>query len=168
MNLKRIDKIHSLNDLPKLKYTAVKIDGKVFLSGAFIKRKTLFNFDHFGILYGVDHKGTCWVIENNQNGVECVTFRDFMSGGNDFTIINNSKNIYFYKNIIERALKISEKAYDVWNFNCEHFVNYAVYSKAFSKQKEDAELFIKDILKIGMIYGLVSLGMSIFDKRTQK
>lgn len=168
MNLKRIDKIHSLNDLPKLKYTAVKIGKKVFLSGAIIKRKTLFNFDHFGILYGVDHKGTCWIIENNQNGVQCVTFRDFMSEKDDFTIINSSKNIYFYKNVIERAMKVSEKAYDLLNFNCDQFVNYAVYGKAFSKQKEDAELFIKDILKIGMIYGLVSLGMSILDKRTQK
>ena len=63
-------------------------------------------------------------------------------------------------------MKVSEKAYDLLNFT-HQFVNYAVYGKAFSKQKEDAELFIKDILKIGRIYGLVSLGMSILDKRTK-
>jgi hypothetical protein len=43
-------------------------------------KNSLGAYKHFGFVYGFDVDDTLWVIENNINGVECITYRDFLQG----------------------------------------------------------------------------------------
>jgi hypothetical protein len=119
-------------------------------TGSLIKRpikSTLGLYKHFGIIYGFDKNNTLWIIENNINGVECVTLRDFLQNQSDFRIEHNM-NENTCNEIIERAVSRGGITYDARTNNCEHFVNYCLNKNHSSIQVDNTEIAANYILSL--------------------
>lgn len=131
---------HRMDNLPELASNGFIWKGKVGYTGSLIKRTipgTLL-YKHYGLIYGFDKHGVLWVIENNLNGVECVTFDDFLAGNMNYKIEHETDPDQS-TTIFLRAYERAHLKYDRRNNNCEHFATYAFYGTAMSLQAEISE-----------------------------
>ena len=142
-----------MNNLPELSSNQFIWNGKIGYSGSLIKRtipSTLNIYTHYGLIYGFDKNGILWIIENNQNGVECVTFKDFLAGNPNYAIeplADASKSWSILLRVFERSSLKYDKRYN----NCDHFVNYALYGVAKSIQTEITENIVNFTLTVAEI-----------------
>ncbi|MFV7235329.1 YiiX/YebB-like N1pC/P60 family cysteine hydrolase [Flavobacterium sp. ZB4R12] len=141
----RKDKSYKLNELPELANNSFVVNNIIGFTGSILSRpieNTLNIYKHFAIVYGFDRRNILWVIENNTNGVECITFNDFLNGQHNYKVeryINNS----FQSNLILQRAK--EKANEIYNptiFNCEHFVNFCHTGNSQSKQVDVTKVVV--------------------------
>ena len=149
-SLHRQDRTYKLDNLPLLKSYAFDWNGLTGYSGSLIKRsidKTAGVYRHYGFIYGFDHNDTLWIIENNEDGVECVTFRDFLANNRFYTIEHNFDLNKFGK-IMERAFERMHLPYHNRENNCELFVNYSLFGKLESGQTQRTEFFVDAVLTI--------------------
>src|SRR3990167_11132658 len=153
MNLVRNNKTYRMNNLPELSSNQFIWNGKIGYTGSLIKRtipSTLNIYTHYGLIYGFDKNGILWIIENNQNGVECVTFKDFLAGNPNYAIeplADASKSWSILLRVFERSSLKYDKRYN----NCDHFVNYALYGVAKSIQTEITENIVNFTLTVAEI-----------------
>lgn len=151
---------YELNNLPKLKFKAFEYVNRIGLknmgySGSVIFRSvpnTINVFKHYGIIYGFDENETFWIIENNLNGVECVTLHDFLNGQEVYGIKPNYLDIDI---ILERAKQKSFKLYNARYNNCEHFVNYCITGISSSEQSENTVSFANVLFSVIEIYAII-------------
>lgn len=149
-NLTRKYATYKMYELPDIINPGFEWNGKIGYTGSIIKRsllKATSIFQHFGIIYGFDSNNTLWVIENNLDGVECVTFDDFMNGENYFEIEHQTNSDA--KKLIEilnRAKERSGLVYSLDKNNCEMFANYCFYGVTTSKQIENAKLILNGVI----------------------
>ncbi|HTA27022.1 MAG TPA: lecithin retinol acyltransferase family protein [Bacteroidia bacterium] len=146
--LERKDITYKLNNLPPLKSLAFIWNGKHGYTGSIFKRtikSTMHIYKHYGIFYGCDYSDTLLVLENNQNGIECVSYNDFMAGHTIFSVDYFVFNPNKIADILNRANERNGLSYDSRRNNCEHFVNYCVHGLAKSMQSETTEKLV-DIL----------------------
>jgi hypothetical protein len=113
---------------------------------------------HHAIYWGLDNSGVHWVIENKDNiGVRFITLEKFLE--NVFEI----KRIEYFKgNDIERRIALERgkmhvgKAYDLYNFNCEHFANYVQYNKVHSTQVDNLKGGLKVAASVGLFFMIIN------------
>jgi len=133
----RKNKTYKLNNLPKLINNSFLFNNKAGLTGSIFSRtvtNTLGIYRHYAIVYGFDKNNVLWMIENNINGVECITFEDFLNNQNDFIVEAYINNPFTSQLILQRAKSKSNAIYFPNDFNCEHFVNYCRTGVSHSKQ----------------------------------
>ena len=133
----RKNKTYKLNNLPKLINNSFVFNNKAGLTGSIFSRtvtNTLGIYRHYAIVYGFDKNNVLWMIENNINGVECITFEDFLNNQNDFIVEAYINNPFTSQLILQRAKSKSNAIYFPNDFNCEHFVNYCRTGVSHSKQ----------------------------------
>lgn len=153
MNFVRNDKTYRMDNLPELSCNQFIWNGIIGYTGSLIKRtipSTLNIYKHYGLIYGFDKNGILWIIENNQNGVECVTFKDFLAGNSKYAIeplADASKSLSILSRVFERSSLKYDKRYN----NCDHFVNYALYGVAKSIQTEITENIVNITLTVAEI-----------------
>jgi hypothetical protein len=129
-SLIRKDPTFKLNRLPKLtshKFLHGKLTG---FTGSIVRRKVVGNpkiYWHYAFIYGFDNNKTLWVIENNDNGVECVTWRDFLSTRKYWELVHIETNLDNFADIMKRARERSKFHYSSSKNNCEHFINYCIF-----------------------------------------
>ena len=143
----RRNKTYRLNNLPELTNDSFVFNNVIGYTGSIFSRSVVNSlgiFKHYALFYGFDKNNVLWMIENNINGVECITFEDFLSGGNRYKIEKYVTNSFNSKLILSRA---KSKVFAIYNndFNCEHFINYCHSGIAYSKQVEVVRT-ISDIL----------------------
>lgn len=91
---------------------------------------------HHAIYLGSDKNGIEWIAENNKfKNVQLLPAIQFFASVRQIDRIerfngSNSKRL----EVVQRALKLAGKPYDLINYNCEHFVNEAITEKATSSQ----------------------------------
>lgn len=142
--LVRKGKAYRINELPKLKHDGFYYGDKLGYTGSIIKRavpNTLNVVTHYGFIYGYDESGTLWIIENNTNGVECITLTDFLRGQNHYEIECNVSPFNKFL-ILKRAKEVAHLNYHSRNNNCEHFVNYCLTGNKNSDQVTKSELLV--------------------------
>lgn len=113
-------------------------------TGSIISREannTFGIYKHYGIVYGFDEVGVLWIIENNTNGVACVTLETFLSNHSHYKIdclkLPNMSEI-----IINRAKEKAHLPYDAITNNCEHFINYCLTGINKSHQVTRTQLLL--------------------------
>ena len=91
--------------------------------GAVIATKGFLNTTHEGIVYGTNGCGQMLVIENSKTKgqVSISTFEEF-SEGNECWIVQPAPRGREVE-IAHRATQFLGCGYDLWNFNCQHFVS---------------------------------------------
>jgi len=150
MNLVRSNKTYRMDNLPELFSTRFKWNGKFGFTGSLIKRPisiTLGIYKHYGIIYGFDKNKVLWILENNLNGVECITLKDFLAGSSKYeieTLQDERKSPL----ILCRAFERAPVKYNARNNNCEHFVNFALNGVLRSFQTEKTECLANFALSI--------------------
>jgi hypothetical protein len=134
--LEREDRTYKLDELPALKSFEFSYKAVIAYTGSIVRRplKRGGPFSHYGFVYGFGEDNTFYIIENNENGVECVTWRDFLSQGNDFEFMHYEFNPDRHEEILRRAQSRAHLRYEAGHNNCEHFVNYCVNEKNESMQ----------------------------------
>lgn len=146
--LLRKNPIHTLINLPKLAANCFKYGVTIGFTGSVISRKvsnSLGIYKHYGIVYGFDEEGVFWVIENNENGVECVTLKDFLSSESLFEI--DCLNQHSLSEVIlNRAKERTSLNYHPKTNNCEHFKNYCLTGKSVSNQVVLTELVFEFLI----------------------
>jgi hypothetical protein len=121
------------------------------------------NFDmvqHHAIYLGFEN-GRHLIIENKEGfGVRLVYAETFFAGVGNITRVTkfNPKYGYGRTDLVNYALSRLDKAYDLWNYNCEHFANDVQHRVVKSKQSDTG----KGIAALGIaalvIVGITSLG----------
>ena len=155
--LVRKDKTYRLTNLPKLKADYFTYNGRRGFTGSLIKRPvkgTIGLYKHTGLIYGYDHNNILWIIENNLNGVECITLRDFAQGMN--FIIELNTNPLMIGTIMHRAHEKSTTLYNARKNNCEAFTNYCLTGIHHSFQSERTEVLVDTLLSVSEIYLVTS------------
>ncbi len=145
----RKDKTYKITNLPKLRSNSLTFNGRTGFTGSLIKRSvkgTIGLFKHTGLVYGYDKKNTLWIIENNLNGVECITLRDFTQGMN--YIIEPNTNPLIIETIMSRVHERATEIYNARKNNCEHFTNYCLAGIHHSNQTETTENIVNALLSI--------------------
>ena len=135
--INRKNKTYKLNNLPELMNNSFVFNNKTGLTGSMFSRpvtNTLGIYKHYAIVYGFDKNNVLWMIENNVNGVECITFEDFLNSQNYFKVELYINNPFTSKLILQRAKSKFDAVYFPNDFNCEHFVNYCHTGISNSKQ----------------------------------
>ena len=101
-----------------------------------------------------------WFIENKEGcGVRIISADVFFAGVNKITRIVKFKPSYNYSrnDLYAFALSKRGRAYDLWNYNCEHFANEVQHRVVRSVQSDNG----RGIAKLGvaalLIVGLASL-----------
>lgn len=144
-NIIRKDIVYKLSELPTIVNNSFVVNNNTGLTGSIISRpvqNTLNVYKHFALVYGFDDKNVLWVIENNTNGVECITFSDFLNGQLVYNVEKYVTNPLFSSLILQRAKTKSDAFYDSRKFNCEHFVNFCHTGYSNSKQVNVTETII--------------------------
>lgn len=143
-SLQRFDTTYKLNKLPELTSKSFKYNNLKGFTGSIVRRKIkgpIKIYWHYAFIYGFDTEKNLLLIENNDDGVECVTWRDFIINSKDhwefFHIELNSEN---FDKIIKRAKERAKYPYNSSKNNCEHFVNYCLFEKFESIQVENTKL----------------------------
>ena len=139
---------YTLFSLPKLATNCFKYGVTIGFTGSVISRKvtnSLGIYKHYGIVYGFDEEGVFWIIENNVNGVECVTLKDFLSSEQLFEIdcLNNHS---LSGDILNRAKERTSLIYHPKTNNCEHFKNYCLTGISESNQVVLTELVLECLI----------------------
>lgn len=146
--LKRINATYDLKKLPRLKSRRVKHGEKICYTGSIVRRRIIGPvkiYWHYAFLYGVDTKGRILLIENNQDGVECITWEDFKLGQKwEMHYVESTPKRF--AQIMKRARQRALIPYNGAENNCEHFINYCVFGRTESKQtdntKQVADVFL--------------------------
>ncbi len=140
--LSRINPTYKLSKLPKLKSNRFKHQGTIGYSGSIVRRRIkgpVKLYWHYAFIYGYDRKGRLLMIENNKDGVECVTLEDFNPEKGKVEVFHFAPNSDNLEAIIARAKKRSRYRYNPNENNCEHFVNYCIFEKLESIQTENTK-----------------------------
>lgn len=135
--INRKNKTYKLNNLPELINNSFVFNNKTGLTGSMFSRpviNTLGIYKHYAIVYDFDKNNVLWMIENNVNGVECITFEDFLNNQNNYKIEAYINNPFTSQLILQRAKSKFNSIYFQNDFNCEHFVNYCYTGVSHSKQ----------------------------------
>ncbi|MEW6469473.1 MAG: lecithin retinol acyltransferase family protein [Bacteroidota bacterium] len=132
----RKDPYFSIDELPALKSNAFRYKGRTGYTGSIVRRpvKDAHPYKHYAFVYGFDEHDTLLLIENNEDGVECISWRDFLAGCSEFEFVYFEKNPGRLEEIIQRVKERAAEPYCIDSNNCEHFVNYCVYRKLESFQ----------------------------------
>lgn len=143
-SLKRCDVTYKLNKLPVLTNRHFKYNNLKGFTGSIVRRKVkgpIKIYWHYAFIYGFDKYKNLLLIENNDDGVECITWRDFLINPKDhwefFHIEVNPNN---FDKILKRAKERAKHPYNPTKNNCEHFVNYCLFEKLESIQVENTKL----------------------------
>src|SRR4051812_10627716 len=128
-SLDRKDQTYRLDKMPKLELNCFLYGAVEGYTGSIVRRplKNGGPFNHYGFVYGFDETDTLWMIENNDYGVECVTWRDFLSHSSEFEFVHYELEPSKHSEILLRAFERSKLYYEAGHNNCEHFVNYCVH-----------------------------------------
>jgi hypothetical protein len=135
--INRKNKTYKLNNLPELMNNSFVFNNKTGITGSMFSRpvtNTFRIYKHYAIVYGFDKNNVLWMIENNVNGVECITFEDFLNSQNYFKVEAYVNNPFTSQLILQRAKSKSNAIYFPNDFNCEHFVNYCYTGISHSEQ----------------------------------
>jgi hypothetical protein len=165
-NLVRKDHTSHLNDLlPKLKSFALNENGVIGYFGSIIKRPLTSEgpLFHYALFLGFDENGTGWMLENNEDGVECVTWKDFLSGSSMYEIVHFEKDSTRFKDILKRIHERYHLKYVLLSNNCEHFVNFCVHSDFNSHQANRGKKLIDVMSSIVEAYIITHENPSIRD-----
>lgn len=102
--------------------------------------------DHYGL-----YVGQSMVIENHPlNGVRLVTLSDFLNG-RPLLKVKPYPGLEWTRNTaVSRAYEMIGTRYSVFDFNCEHFVNYIHQVGVKSSQADVAK---------GLVFGLLAFGV---------
>lgn len=109
---------------------------------------------HRGIFAGFDFAGRAWVIHNAKD--QCVKWdllEVFAEGQTVSFLKRVARNTYEQNLIIARATFLLGRKFDLWKFNCDHFVTYALAGVAKSPQ---LGFFVGGILVLGALGGLAA------------
>ncbi|MFN7611427.1 MAG: lecithin retinol acyltransferase family protein [bacterium] len=153
MALARKDKTYKLTELPILSSTRITYNGQIGYTGSLIKRPVKGSaglYKHTGIVYGCDKNNTMWIIENNVNGVECITLRDFHLGMKYRVELNLNPPMVGI--ILGRANERANEKYHARDNNCEHFTNYCLHGTLESYQTKNTEAFANVLLSVTELY----------------
>jgi hypothetical protein len=164
--LVRKDQTSHLNDLlPKLKSFAFSESGVIGYSGSIIKRPLTSEglLSHYALFLGFDENGRGWMLENNEDGVECVTWKDFLSGSSMYEIVHFEKDLTRFKDVLKRIHERYHLKYVLLSNNCEHFVNFCVHSDFNSHQANRGKKFIDALSSIVEAYIITHENPSIRD-----
>lgn len=135
---------YSVYNLPQLASNMFKYGTIYGYTGSIISREatdSLGIYKHYGIVYGFDDEDVLWIIENNINGVTCVTLKTFLSNHSNYKI-DCLKHPHLSKTIIERVKEKAHLTYDFQTNNCEHFTNYCLTGINESHQITRTELLL--------------------------
>lgn len=123
--------------------------------------KSGFNMVQHNAIYLGFKNGRHLIIENKEGfGVRVVYAETFFAGVQKITRVTRFVPKYGYSrnDLANYALSKKGKAYDLWNYNCEHFANEVQHRVIKSKQSDTG----KGIAALGIaalvIAGLASLG----------
>lgn len=91
---------------------------------------------HHAIYLGTDSNGIEWIAENHKfKNVQIITAEQFFATVKQIDRIEKFEGSNIERRlVINRALKLAGKPYDLITYNCEHFANEIVTGKAASKQ----------------------------------
>jgi hypothetical protein len=139
-----------MDNLPKLSSNQFIWNNQIGYTGSIIERPVSISlgiYKHYGIIYGFDKSGVLWVIENNLNGVECVTIDDFKAGDTKYYIKHLITDPSKIPAILHRMRERSLIPYDIWYNSCDLFVYYAVFGIAKSFQAEATLSLAEDLIR---------------------
>lgn len=90
---------------------------------------------HVGIYLGRDAWGQDWVIHNDKGGYVKEDLLTTFAAGFQVQFVQRAATTWWeQEQIVARARSLLGKKFDLINFNCEHFANYAQTGKAHSPQ----------------------------------
>jgi len=149
--LKREHNTFKLNDLPEISWNAFEYNGIKGHTGSIFRRKLKgaagLLYWHYAFFYGFTERNEMLLIENNEDGVECVTWEDFALN-RDWEIFHIEKNLNRKSEIMKRAHQIANEGYQGRDNNCEHCVNYCVFGERKSEQTENTEVFADVLISL--------------------
>ena len=160
--LNRKHKTYRLNDLPELSSFSFKYNENHGYTGSIVRRRLNGKGPlwHYAFIYGfARHNDELLLVENNEDGVEAVSWPDFMAGASEFEIVYYEKDPGKYKQIMLRAYERCNEKYSAHDNNCEHFCNYCVHGRF--------ESFQTDIIKKAADAVLCSLEMQSIHSNSQ-
>ncbi len=140
---KRINATYKLNRLPKLKAVSFDHPNGIGYSGSIVRRRIkgpVKIYWHYAFIYGFDERGRILLIENNEDGVECISWADFNPEGVAWEFYHIETNSDNFKSIMSRARARAPHSYNSNKNNCEHFVNYCIFQKLESIQINNTKL----------------------------
>lgn len=111
-----------------------------------VRSKSFFGLiDHYGL-----YVGQSMVIENHPlHGVRLITLAEFFQGRQLLRVKRFPGNEWSRRSAVDKAYKMVGTRYDVFDFNCEHFVNH-IHELGVKSSQADA---VK-----GLIFGLLAIG----------
>jgi hypothetical protein len=139
--LQRINPTYTLDNLPQIKSNSFIHGDIIGYSGSIFRRKItgpLKIYWHYAIFYGVDFHERLLFIENNRDGVECVTWDDFVMN-EKWELHHTEPNLTRFSDIMKRAKEKVKYEYQGSENNCEHFVNYCVFGREESEQANNTK-----------------------------
>jgi hypothetical protein len=148
-------RLYNLNNLPELESYTFQFESQVAYTGSIIKRslnKGNGPLKHFGLVYGFDLQGTLWIIENNENGVELVTIRDFLAGCPTYEVVELNSEKKNVGGILSRVAERAHLPYHVRDNNCEQFAFFGLNGEHKSEQVKVAELIANKSLSLLELY----------------
>lgn len=116
--------------------------------------KSIFNIiQHHAVYIGYDDKGKDWIIENIIHvGVRLISADEFFEGVSQinkimpFTGTNEQRKI-----LVQKALRSIGRAYDLINFNCEHFTTHLRTGIPESKQVKNVVMAFLGLIVFSVI-----------------
>lgn len=122
-----------------------------FMIGDVLKRPGPWGTAHVGLYAGIDWAGRDWVIHNAKD--DCVRWDllDSFGAGNPVSVARSATTPYEGATIISRARSQLGRKFDLINFNCEHFVSYALGIGAGSPQLRGVALGAAALACIGFL-----------------
>lgn len=124
----------------------------VLQSGDAIQRPGPFGTMHRGIFAGFDLAGRAWVIHNAKDQfVKWDLLETFAEGQTVSFLKRVARNAYEQNLIVARAKSLVGQKFDLWTFNCDHLVTYALAGVPKSPQ---LGFFLGGILVLGALGGL--------------
>ncbi len=107
-----------------------------------IKNFKLTKFKHFGIFHDYDGNVIHYSKELDKS-VKISPFKDFLGDARTFCTINIKENV-LRKKILSRAnSRLNSNNYNLFNNNCEHFVNWCVKGEKECKQLQPINILRK-------------------------
>ena len=107
---------------------------------------------HHVVFLGIDQNGVEWMAENQKfKGVRIITAQAYFAETRKIDRIErfggtNAER----KQVVQRALRLAGKPYDLINYNCEHFANEVLTGRVESKQVEKAFIAVLGLLLFGL------------------
>jgi len=134
----RKDKTYKLPNLPEIKGRIFTYNNQIGYTGSVFSRPVIgaggVLYSHFAVFYGFDKAGKAYLLENNTNGVECISFEDYLSDSKEWKVSYYEKDPNKTLTVFIRAFSRMHYPYDEAINNCEHFANYLSIGKLISKQ----------------------------------